>query len=90
MVYSRRLFFASLAFFAVIASVVTAPVLAVAGYIREVISVAFPGADPRAAIRFRFTPSRVIGLPSLRAFRDRLLAREGDSGLGYRPQAMPA
>ena len=78
MVLSRIRSFFSLNIIARLGFVLAGVGVAVLSFAREVIAVAFPLQAPRDLIEAPPAAPRVLGLPSLRAFRDSLLSRMGD------------
>jgi len=61
-----------------IPSVLLSVGLAFVAFAREMVEIAFPQNEPRELVAAPASPPRVIGLPSLRAFRDSFLSRLGD------------
>lgn len=78
MVLSRIRSLFGFSIFAVIGAAILALGSPVLAFVREVAEIAFPAAAPRERIETSPHPVQVIGLPSLRAFRDSVLSRLGD------------
>lgn len=78
MVRSRIVSLFSFSIFAAIGAALSYAASAVLGFARDVLDIAFPAAAPRERIETSPHRVRVLGLPSLRAFRDSVLSRLGD------------
>lgn len=64
--------------FSIFASAVLSVALAFVSFARAAVEIAFPALVPREVFAAPPVAPRVLGLPSLRAFRDSVLSRLGD------------
>lgn len=78
MVRSRLVSLFNFSFFATVGAAILALGAPALAFVREVADIAFPAAAPRERIEPVLHPVQVIGLPSLRAFRDSVRSRMGD------------